>query len=309
MGAFFVAYALASKGYRNTRRLLLMYVLIGAIYALASNLVLLGSLLGFSTTTYSWSSQLFAGSWLNPARYLVACILILLAFLPEINKRYRVYVYIICALLMTTVITMNARTPLVSLIFCAGVVLWLSAQVVGLRPVKLMIVGLLVGIILFITLYTFLPGVASYLSRYQSTIISGQGFDNRWAFYQKFWEVWRAPVFGHGIGGWHAIAGSPHPHNMFLEVTFALGLTGLLVWITFIAMIWLRGLQPILQGKLPNRYKMLTIAALGGALNGFVASMSSGGFTDWRQQWVFWGIMLALNSSMLDYFRRTDKKA
>jgi len=66
------------------------------------------------------------------------------------------------------------------------------------------------------------------------------------------------------------------------------------MWFLFLTIIWLTGVRPLFLRALPFDHRLLTLAAIGGALNGLIVSMANGGFVDWRQQWFFWGIMIAL---------------
>ena len=292
VSTFYVAYTISCQGYRETRKLLLFYSIIGIIYAIGANINVLLTTFSASSSPYGWSSQLFPGSWLNPARYLVNCLMILLSLLPAIKNRWHNLTYLACAVLAVAVVTLNARTTLLSMLVSSIVVIILIFWTLRKYSSERLIFVVLTSALFLWLLITRVPGVEPFLSRYWAY---REGLDKRWAHFQRFLELfWDSPLIGHGIGGWRALTESPYPHNMILEVLFATGIIGLIMWFLFLTIIWLTGVRPLFLRALPFDHRLLTLAAIGGALNGLIVSMANGGFVDWRQQWFFWGIMIAL---------------
>ena len=232
---------------------------------------------------------------MNPARYLLARLMILFDLMPTIRNRWRKLTYLACVVLAAAVVTLNARTTLLSMLVSSLVVVLLAFWTLRKEASGRLIFAVLTSALFLWLLITRAPDVERFLSRYWAAIEYGEGLDKRWAHFQRFLGLfWDSPLIGHGIGGWRALTESPHPHNMILEVLFATGIIGLIMWFLFITRIWLTGVRPLFLRALPFDHRLLTLAAIGGALNGLIVSMANGGFVDWRQQWFFWGIMIAL---------------
>jgi O-antigen ligase len=295
VSTFYVAYTISCQGYRDTRRLLLFYSIAGIIYAIGANINILLTTLDASSLVYGWSSQLFPGSWLNPARYLVACLMILFSLLPTIGNLWRKLTYLACAVLVTAVVTLNARTTLLSMLASSLALILFGFWTLRKEASGRLILAVLISALFLSLLITQVPNVERFLSRHWATIEYGGGLDKRWAHLQLFLGLfWDSPFIGHGIGGWRALTETPYPHNMVLEVLFATGIIGLIIWLWFLIRVWLTGVRPLFLRALPFDNRLLTLAAIGGAMNALIVSVANGGFVDWRQQWFFWGIMLAL---------------
>ena len=123
-----------------------------------------------------------------------------------------------------------------------------------------------------IVVFFFLEQLQS--SSVTNTLTEGDDAGRTALFLQALSLFGDHPLFGAGIGGFHAITDTVYPHNFFLELLCEMGIVGTLLAVMFIAVPLIRNKQGILHLTYSNQFYFLIVLGI------FIRVMVSSDFTE-----------------------------
>ena len=289
---------------QNAIRLIAVFALL-AFFVTTFTLVSLVQSLFSGSIIYSYRASFLGINPISFANWVGAVAIILITYLPQIEKRaLRRGVVITIGLLIMALFVANSRGPLIS--FLASFAWY--AMMRFRRTSKRKVIRLVLLLLLFVIIVLIvLP--EQLTSRYTDLLSQEEGNKNYTLFtintrifgWKAALEMGTANLFtmmfGVGNGGFSQTIYRQdirwYPHNMFLEVFCELGLLGLLLLIWHLAAIG-REIRLVLRQKLDDRSHSLFFAFTLAAFFNFVNAQFSGDLNDNRRFWFFLGMVLAL---------------
>lgn len=302
-----------AKSGRKIINLLLFFGIVVSIFTIYN--LLKGFLSG--QLIYTYRASFLEVNPISFAGWVGVINVLLISIFPLIKGAKRKIFGILGIIVLTTaVIAANSRGPLLSLIICAAIIIFVRVRKL---PISRVIFILTLFIVFIIILFTLLPSQVT--NRYIELIDQKQGSD-RIAFYTintrlDFWETSiklflddiRNFFIGIGSGGFKGIfvlQGIIYPHNIFLEVLCEFGLIGLILLCWHLFSILLRAMRRIFQ-SIDREKKILLFAFLMASVFNLLGAQFTGDININRRLWFFLGTIVAM-LSILDSHRIYNRR-
>lgn len=223
-----------------------------------------------------WEGELISEGYLGMGRLLGAGVIVALSTMLD-RRKGPGFVVILGATILGSLgmLLLGGRGPFLSLVFAAGVMVWLATSRGSSTTSRIragLIVGTLVSTVAAVTV--LLTGMASTSFRTLDRLAllipggpsAGMSANSREGFYSVALHYWgTAPLIGHGLGSWPILLGwgdvRLYPHNIFLEILVETGIVGLLLFV-LLATLALHRFARAYRGT-PQTQQGLLVATMG----------------------------------------------
>lgn len=242
--------------------------------------------------------SVMGGNYLGLGRTVgLAALIVIVLWLFEEKRSLRKIIWICLFFLFIFVVLIGGgRGPfiatIVGLLLPAAIGLKISRGGIIVKRYSFSLIGLLV---LTFCVETYLLAMGYLTTTLQRLLIFIGGNDLtsaglRFKWYKEAVALWaQAPVVGHGIGSWPVLIGlgdvRSYPHNLLLELAVELGIVGLLLMLTLLAV----GLYSLKLRHAVNDQRRLLVLIL--FTNTLINALVSGDIPDNRIMFAMLGLM------------------
>ncbi|MBN2083275.1 O-antigen ligase family protein [bacterium] len=247
-----------------------------------------------------------SGTYLSLGRVIGPGLLVIAAVVLFVRTRWwqKLLLAGLAVGFLGVLMVLGGRTPLVAAVLSCCILL------LGLRPrlartplellgqFTLVVIGIaalaaLVGYVAGAEVYELPASLKRLMLLFEGTIPTNRRFEH---YALTFIHLDNNPWLGQGLGSWPVVVGigdyRAYPHNILLEIWFELGLVGLALFSTLIALA-LAALGPFKRLR-TSPYALLALALF---VNAFLNAMVSGDLNDNRPVFAMLGLCLLAGSA------------